>query len=81
MINRIFTNPKSNLAVLNTDHSFSFSRKQQLATFVKLDEQMLKFEKRYLCRTPASHASSTIEPCTYDEFGLLAGVELDVSWM
>ena len=74
MINRIFSSPKLNFAGLNTERLFNFGREQQFACFSKL-------EQRYLFKASASQANRTVEPCTYDDFGLVVGVELDVSWI
>ena len=77
----------------NSERPFNFAAKQQLMFAADLEEQLVELEQRYVskpCASPVPQqrintavatADSDCEPCTYDDFGLVVGVELDVCWM
>lgn len=96
MINRIFARSKSNFNSRNSERPFNFTLKQQLAFDAEMDQQLLDLERRFtsdqcaICfaqqqlNTAASATDGSdgaSEPCTYDDFGLVEGLELDVNWM
>ena len=96
MINRFFDRPNfysNGYSSENSELPFNFALKQQLLFADDLEEQLLELERRFAtkpCPPPipqqridaaAFTTESACEPCTYDDFGLVVGLELDVSWM
>ena len=96
MINRLFARPNSSLSYLtrrNPVRPFNFALKQQLAFVADLEAQLQELELRFAsnsCPPPipqqridaaAYEPEDVNEPCTYDDFGLVEGLDLDVSWM
>jgi hypothetical protein len=71
---------------------FEFALKQDLAFAADLQQQLLKLEERFAreaCSHRDAHNSVLAEPaldcrcqrCTYDDFGLVEGLDLDPNWM
>jgi len=67
-----------------------YSREQHLTFTADLDEKILVLEHRHTNKTcvpaiPQQRISTveptTDEPCTFDDFGLVQGLEIDVRWM
>ena len=91
-----FTRLTSNSNNSNSEPPFNFARDQHVTFTADLDRQMLQLEKRHGNKADAppipqqriSTVASTVEnadgefePCTFDDFGLVQGLEIDVSWM
>ena len=93
MINRLFARATSNITIPNSEHPFHFAKEQHLKFSADLDGQMLELERRHACKTCAplipQQRINTVEPIvecpvesvTYDDFGLVQGLQIDVSWM
>lgn len=89
MTNRLFPRPTSNFTNLNSEQPFNFDPEQHNTLAADLDRQMLELEKRYAIKTCAppilqeriGAADVEYESCTFDDFGLVHGLEIDVSWM
>jgi len=93
MTNRLFDRRTPILNSRNFERPVNFTLKEQLAFTAELESQLLEFERRFVNNSCAPlvprqriNAASSVtgnacEPCTYDDFGLVEGLELDVSWM
>ena len=93
MTNRLFDRSTSDLNSRNSVRPFNFALKQQLAFDAELESQLLELEQRFVSKpcvpllpeqrmnTASTATDDACEPCTYDDFGLVEGLELDVSWM
>jgi len=91
MTNRLYSRPKTNFTNPQPERPFNFAKEQHLTFAADLDGQILELEQRFASKTCAppipqqriSTASSNAEsePCTFDDFGLVQGLEIDVSWM
>jgi hypothetical protein len=93
MINRLSARPGSSFTNSNSERPFDFAREQHLKFSADLDGQILELEQRHALQTcapqipqqrintNASTAHDEREPCTFDDFGLVQGLEIDVSWM
>ena len=94
MTNRFFSRPTSNFTNPRPERPFYFATEQHLTFSADLDGKILELEQRHTSKTCASPIpqqrintassnadSSKSEPCTFDDFGLVQGLEIDVSWM
>lgn len=93
MTNRLFAHVASNFTNTNPEPPFKFARKQHLTFTADLDGQILELEQRHAskaCAPPipqqrigiaASTTDGECEQCTFDDFGLVQGLEIDVQWM
>ena len=89
MTNRLFPRPTSNFTNLNSQAAFNFDPEQHHAFAAELDRQILELENRHAIKTCAppvpqeriGAADGEYESCTFDDFGLVQGLEIDVSWM
>lgn len=93
MTNRLFPRPESNFTNFNSQRPANSSRQQHLAFAADLERQILEFEQRHAMQTcdpsipqqrisnVASTAHAESEPCLFDDFGLVQGLEIDVRWM
>ena len=93
MTNRILDRSTSNVTRRNSELPFNFALKQQRAFVTELEQDLLELERRFtsnqcaLCfaqqalNNATTATDSASEPCTYDDFGLVEGLDLDVSWM
>ena len=93
MTNRLFDHSTSLLSSRSSVRPFNFALKQQLAFAAEIEAQLLELEQRFASEpctalfpqqrmdAAASAINDAYEPCTYDDFGLVEGLELDVSWM
>lgn len=96
MTNRFFDRQNSCFRDLNRRNSvrpFNFAFKQQRAFVAELEQQLLELEKQFATQrcvppipqqrtsTAVSASDSQCHRCTYDDFGLVEGLDLDVSWM
>ena len=95
--NSNFANRSSDLIPkLNSEQPFNFAVKRQLAFSAELETQLLELEQHFVSNLRAlpsaqqrlSSAAVAIVsddnacgPCTYDDFGLVEGIDLDVHWM
>ena len=93
MTNRFFSRPTSNFTTPQPERPFNFSKEQHLTFTADLDGQIFELEQRFASKTctppipqqrlgtVASNTDGECEPCTFDDFGLVQGLEIDVSWM
>lgn len=89
MINRVFPERAGSpfsFTGRNFARPFDFATKEQLAFAIELERQLLELEQRFANKAcadpiPQQRMGGDCEPCTYDDFGLVEGLELDVSWM
>ena len=89
MTNRLFPRPTSKFTNLNSEAAFNFDPEQHRAFAADLDGQMLELEKRHAIKTCAppipqermGAEHGKYDSCTFDDFGLVQGLEIDVSWM
>ena len=93
MTNRIFGRSTKIFARRNFVRPFDFDLKQQLVFSAELDQELRELERRFTSKqcaicfvqqdlgTAATASEGASEPCTYDDFGLVEGLDLDVSWM
>ena len=93
MTNRFFSRPTSNFTTPQTERPFNFTKEQHLTFTADLDGQIFELEQRFASKTctppipqqrlgnVASDTDGEFEPCTFDDFGLVQGLEIDVSWM
>jgi len=93
MTNRLFARPASNFTHPQPERPFNFAKEQHLIFTADLDGQILELEQRFASKTCASpipqqristassNADNEPEPCKFDDFGLVQGLEIDVQWM
>ena len=92
MTNRFFPSHVTVFPNCVADSKPGFDKDQYQALSIELDLQLLELEQRQSCKTiifqdrqenvaATVGAGSETEPCTYDDFGLVQGLEIDVSWM
>jgi hypothetical protein len=93
MTNRIFAQPESHPTVPNSERPINFHYEQHFAFAADLDRQLLELEQIHAvnpcdCSIPqqrtstaASTARVEVEPCRFDDFGLVQGLEIDVRWL
>ena len=93
MANRLFERFNSSFTNSNSQRARNFSRTEHLLFAAVLDGQLLELEKRHTNQTcappdPQQRISDTLpadpqttERCSFDDFGLVEGLEIDVSWM
>ena len=91
MINSIFDRSKSKFTHRNSERPFDIAGKQQLAFAADLEQELRELERRFTSNfcalsfdqqnADATTTQGVSEPCTYDDFGLVEGLALDVDWM
>jgi len=93
MTNRFFARPVTYFAISRFDLTLRFNDDRHQAFGAELAEQLVELEQRQEGHTSMllvdqktaaasdNPCGDADQPCTYDDFGLVQGLEIDVRWI